>query len=924
MMDNNNIHKASLSSTEGDSVDRVIINVGGIRFETHRATLQNISDTRLAWLTENVDPNSTKGQDWFFDRHPGAFVYILNFYRTGKLHTPADMCGPAFEEELTFWGIDEKQMEPCCWETFTRHREAEENLKNFEGPGFDDLREERRKSVRTKRNNSCLDRYYDIIWKILDDPHSSKGAKIFSLLSCFMIILSVSGYCLSTMPSLRSYDELLENINYICVVFFTIECTSRLLTTPNRKEFMFDYNNWIDFISVVPSYLVLILKEKWVKNLVIIRLLRVFKFFKLSYGLQVLFHTLKASSYELTLLLLMLFIPVVIFSSLVFAVESNLNPDGKFTSIPKTFWWCLITMTTVGYGDLTPVTWGGRMIGSVCAIFGLLTVALPISVIGGNFSLYYAHVRARLKLPQKNRRHLQVNMHGLLRQTTSLSSRDRDRKLLRRNQMAISTSSKVEAKGFLDKLFNKPQGASPKTDINVEGSPMPPRVNRGRDLRRTALINVDSSDNESNDASMYSGLLQKPGSATNLMHSPLEEKSLNDAFPPVNIFPDKRVSLARGRMRRTALINVESSDNESAESSLSNIQHRKAENTESIKCKTGNTESINDKSENTEAINCVDVVRRESNTSSNSVNQNKYDTSGVLVTNLRRDDIYEGSTDNLHAPVHGNEVRHEPVVIEDEISIFQMDPDDTQEDNGIIFETHQHDEDKEDCIIFETGSRENLKELLLVNLDKLKTFNRSLDDRIVFGATPNNEDMLQSSSRRNSMKLLTDCEQPEDKIQNEEELNTIQNHDHSNDVTDLVFPKRRSLPIDRKQNSKFKKNDIGEQSETKLINNINSPYENCRNENGRNQNNDMFMGNRSKNNKLKKNVSLPADVYTRENDDFSTENFITSHGKLKKFTRKTYLKNKIKSEGDFDEGDMLSPTTSIKFRSKRMRKESIV
>ena len=176
-------------------------------------------------------------------------------------------------------------------------------------------------------------------------------------------------------------------------------------------------------------------RRQWIYNLVIIRLLRVFKFFKLSYGLQVLLHTLKASSYELTLLLLVLLIPLVVFSSLVYAFEHGMT-DGKtdFDSIPRTFWWAIVTMTTVGYGDLAPKTWVGQLIGSICAIISVLIIALPISVIGNNFNLYYAHVRARLKLPKKNRTLLQGRLRGLLRQPAMLSSRDRDRKnITRRN-----------------------------------------------------------------------------------------------------------------------------------------------------------------------------------------------------------------------------------------------------------------------------------------------------------------------------------------------------------------------------------------------------------------------------------------------------------------------------------------------------------
>lgn len=161
---------------------RIWINVGGFRHETHMSTLKNIPDTRLYWIAEN---HSTEGKlEYFYDRHPAAFTQILNYYRTGKLHYPTDMCGPMFEEELCFWGIDEKQMEPCCWAIYTKHREAEENLKAFVGPGFEDLKQndlERSSSdisgLNEKKDNFWK-RIQPKIWNIMDEPHSSKLAKV--------------------------------------------------------------------------------------------------------------------------------------------------------------------------------------------------------------------------------------------------------------------------------------------------------------------------------------------------------------------------------------------------------------------------------------------------------------------------------------------------------------------------------------------------------------------------------------------------------------------------------------------------------------------------------------------------------------------------------------------------------------------------
>lgn len=90
--------------------DRVILNVGGVRHETYKSTLRKIPATRLSRLTEalvNYDPVLN---EYFYDRHPGVFAQVLNYYRTGKLHYPTDVCGPLFEEELDFWGLDSNQV----------------------------------------------------------------------------------------------------------------------------------------------------------------------------------------------------------------------------------------------------------------------------------------------------------------------------------------------------------------------------------------------------------------------------------------------------------------------------------------------------------------------------------------------------------------------------------------------------------------------------------------------------------------------------------------------------------------------------------------------------------------------------------------------------------------------------------------------
>lgn len=236
-----------------------------------------------------------------------------------------------------------------------------------------------------------------------------------------LILLSVGTSCALTLPQFAkdyraaqgssapardaTIHTIFTTIDFFCGIWFTFELLLRIIFCPRRRVFFRMVTNWIDILSVMPFYLRIFDPEDSspiADALLMIRLLRLFRFFRLLYGLQILLHTLKASSYELGLLLLILLIPVILFSSIIYYIERTMDGlDTKFRSIPESFWWSLITMTTVGYGDMTPKTWVGKIIGGACAICGLLVVALPISIIGSNFNLYYAHAQARLKLPRK-------------------------------------------------------------------------------------------------------------------------------------------------------------------------------------------------------------------------------------------------------------------------------------------------------------------------------------------------------------------------------------------------------------------------------------------------------------------------------------------------------------------------------------------
>ena len=170
-----------------DIKNRVVLNVGGVRFDTLIPVLKKIPATRLSRLTHALANYDKTKNEYYFDRNPSVFSQILNYYRTGKLHYPQCVCGPLFEEELVFWGIDSNQVEPCCWKTYTKHRQTEETLMTLEKLNID-VDKTPRSELATKfgmdrepgypENLSFFKRIQPIVWQMFEEPRSSIPARV--------------------------------------------------------------------------------------------------------------------------------------------------------------------------------------------------------------------------------------------------------------------------------------------------------------------------------------------------------------------------------------------------------------------------------------------------------------------------------------------------------------------------------------------------------------------------------------------------------------------------------------------------------------------------------------------------------------------------------------------------------------------------
>ena len=331
---------------EGEDLDRVIFNISGRKFETWRSTLDRFPSTLLG-SDEKDYFFDQETKEFFFDRDPELFRYILNYYRSGKLHYPRGECASSFDDELSFFGIKDDTIYECCWSEFTdkkkecigRIAEAEQELLVVE--------EEVNVSQMTNREKLFM-------W--FENPESALIASLFYYITGFFIAVSVTSTVIETIKCDgektcgEAFKLVFFGIESVCVVVFTLEYTARLYAAPNRCKFIRGVLSIIDVIAILPFYVGLFVTKSTISGafvtLRVFRVFRVFKFSRHSKGLRILGFTLRSCVSELGFLLFSLSMAIIIFATVIYYVEKDTNK--RFSSIPVSFWYTIVTMTTLG------------------------------------------------------------------------------------------------------------------------------------------------------------------------------------------------------------------------------------------------------------------------------------------------------------------------------------------------------------------------------------------------------------------------------------------------------------------------------------------------------------------------------------------------------------------------------------------------
>ena len=221
-------------------------------------------------------------------------------------------------------------------------------------------------------------RVHDIIFQ-----HDSPAERAFNVVLIAAIVLSVLVVVLDSVAAIRArYGRVLLGAEWFFTILFTVEYVLRVWSSPRRLTYVRSFYGLIDLLAIAPSYLAILFPEgRFFVSLRVLRVIRVFRILKLAQYVQeaaILTQALRASRHKITVFITTVLSVVVVVGSLMYLIE---GPESGFTSIPQGIYWAIVTMTTVGYGDVAPQSPLGKLLASVLMIVGYGVIAVPTGIV---------------------------------------------------------------------------------------------------------------------------------------------------------------------------------------------------------------------------------------------------------------------------------------------------------------------------------------------------------------------------------------------------------------------------------------------------------------------------------------------------------------------------------------------------------------
>ncbi|MBQ9641071.1 MAG: ion transporter [Bacteroidaceae bacterium] len=222
------------------------------------------------------------------------------------------------------------------------------------------------------------------LWHIIFES-DDRESKAFDLAVMVAIVLSLVVAFVESMPSVAGlYKDILTVMEYVLTFFFTVEYILRIYCSPVKREYVLSFFGIIDLLATLPLYLSFLLPStKYMFILRAFRLIRIFRVLKLFAFINegyLLLESIKRSMNKILVYFLFVIVLVTIIGTLMYMIEGQ-QPGTQFTDIPTSIYWAIVTMTTVGYGDITPITVAGRLLSAVVMILGYTIIAVPTGIV---------------------------------------------------------------------------------------------------------------------------------------------------------------------------------------------------------------------------------------------------------------------------------------------------------------------------------------------------------------------------------------------------------------------------------------------------------------------------------------------------------------------------------------------------------------
>ena len=239
--------------------------------------------------------------------------------------------------------------------------------------------------MENNNTNSIRQKIHEIIFEA-----DTFYGKLFDIILLITIVSSLIAVMLESIDSIhQQYGDILRIFEWIVTILFTIEYFLRIYAVNKPLKYIFSFMGIIDLLAIIPTYLIFIFPAAHFFTVVrSIRLIRVFRVFKLSHylrGAHTMQIALRSSRPKIIVFLFFVMILVIVLGTLMYIIEGSADTKG-FDNIPNSIYWAIVTLTTVGYGDVFPATAFGKVVASFIMILGYGIIAVPTGIVTAEFS----------------------------------------------------------------------------------------------------------------------------------------------------------------------------------------------------------------------------------------------------------------------------------------------------------------------------------------------------------------------------------------------------------------------------------------------------------------------------------------------------------------------------------------------------------